>query len=118
MNRYAAIPWPWAALFLCLALLAQEFLHRFLVRLHGEHRATLPVVRLALHPVRVGLELLLVGDGGCHLLLGLGQLTLHVDDQLVEHLLGVFGPGDQVVEVGPDHRGQAVEDSHRGHPSR
>ena len=29
MNRYAAIPWPWAALFLCLALLAQEFLLRW-----------------------------------------------------------------------------------------
>ena len=29
MNRYAAIPRPWAALFLCLALLAQEFLLRW-----------------------------------------------------------------------------------------
>ena len=29
MNRYAAIPWPWAALFLCIALLAQEFLLRW-----------------------------------------------------------------------------------------
>ena len=29
MNRYAAIPWPWAALFLCGALLAQEFLLRW-----------------------------------------------------------------------------------------
>ena len=28
MNRYAAIPWPWAALFLCIALVAQEFLLR------------------------------------------------------------------------------------------
>jgi protein dithiol:quinone oxidoreductase len=26
MNRYAAIPWPWAGLFLCIALLAQELL--------------------------------------------------------------------------------------------
>jgi len=30
MNRYAAIPWPWAALFLCIALVAQEFLLRTL----------------------------------------------------------------------------------------
>ena len=30
MNRYAAIPWPWAALFLCIALIAQEFLLRTL----------------------------------------------------------------------------------------
>jgi hypothetical protein len=29
MNRYAAIPWPWAALFLCVALLAQELLLRW-----------------------------------------------------------------------------------------
>src|SRR4029078_2863958 len=28
MNRYAAIPWPWAALFLCIALVAQDFLLR------------------------------------------------------------------------------------------
>jgi len=29
MNRYAAIPWPWAGVFLCLALVAQEFLLRW-----------------------------------------------------------------------------------------
>lgn len=28
MNRYAVIPWPYAALFLCLALIGQEFLLR------------------------------------------------------------------------------------------
>src|SRR4029078_304902 len=28
MNRYAAIPWPWAALFLCIALVVQEALLR------------------------------------------------------------------------------------------
>ena len=86
--------------------------------LHREHRAALPVFGLPLHAFGIGLELFLVRDGGGHLLLGLGELTLHVDDQLVQHLLRVFGPGDQVVEVGPDHRGQAIEDSHRRHPSR
>ena len=29
MNRYAAIPWPWAGLLLCIALLAQELLLRW-----------------------------------------------------------------------------------------
>ncbi len=29
MKRYAAIPWPWAGLLLCIALLAQEFLLRW-----------------------------------------------------------------------------------------
>jgi disulfide bond formation protein DsbB len=29
MNRYASIPWPWAALLLCVALLAQELLLRW-----------------------------------------------------------------------------------------
>jgi len=29
MNRYAALPWPWAGLLLCLALLAQELLLRW-----------------------------------------------------------------------------------------
>ena len=28
MNRYAAIPWPWAALVLSVALIGQEFLLR------------------------------------------------------------------------------------------
>ena len=29
MNRYAAIPWPWAGLFLCIALMSQELLLRW-----------------------------------------------------------------------------------------
>ena len=28
MNRYSVIPWPYAALFLCIALVGQEFLLR------------------------------------------------------------------------------------------
>ena len=80
--------------------------------LHREHRPALPVLRLLLHRLGVGLELLLVRDGGGHLLLGLGQLGLHVQDQLVQHLLRVLGPGDQVVDVRPHHRGQTIEDSH------
>jgi hypothetical protein len=63
--------------------------------LHREHRAPFPVLRLLLQVLGIGLELLLVRDGRGRFLLGLGQLRLHVENQLVQHLLGVFGPRDQ-----------------------
>jgi hypothetical protein len=79
----------------------------------GEYRALLPVVRQPELGVGLVLQALLVGDGRGHLLLGLDQLAVHVGDQLVEHLLGVFGRGDQVVDVRANDAGEAVEDAHR-----
>ena len=62
-----------------------------------------------IHWLRVVLVLLLlllqhvlVGDGDRHLGLHLEQLVLHVEDHLLDHLFGVFGLVDQVVEIGPD----------------
>ena len=42
---------------------------------------------------------MLVGDGDGHLRLHLDQLILHVEDDLLEHLLGLLGLVDQIVEV-------------------
>ena len=53
-----------------------------------------------------------------HLLLRLGQLRLHVDDQLVQHLLRVLGLADQVVDVGPEHRRDTIPDAHATQASR
>jgi hypothetical protein len=37
-------------------------------------------------------ELNFVGDGGCNTFADAVQLFFHVDDQLMEHALGVFDP--------------------------
>jgi hypothetical protein len=39
----------------------------------------------------------LVGDGNRHLRLHLKELVLHVEDDLFDHLLGVFGLVDQII---------------------
>ena len=80
--------------------------------LHGQHGALLPVVGELELGVRLILEALLVGDRGGHLLLGLGQLVAHVDDDLIQHLLGILGRGDEVVEIRLDERRKTIEDTH------
>jgi hypothetical protein len=84
---------------------------------HGQHRAVLPVPRLLHLVLELRFQLALVGDGRRDLALGLRQLVPHVQDDLVQHLLGVFGPRDHVVDVRLDHRGQLVEDAHVVQPS-
>ena len=73
--------------------------------------SALVTVGQALRP-ESNLDIAIVRNGGRDLLFRLGQLPLHVDDQLVQHLLGVFGPGDQVVDVRPHQGGQTVKDPH------
>ena len=80
--------------------------------LDGEHRAALPVLRLLVLGVGLVAEPLLVGDRRGDLLLGLHELAAHVDEDLRQHLLGIFGPGDEVVDVGLEQRGEAIEDAH------
>jgi hypothetical protein len=80
--------------------------------LDREHRPTLPLLGLLFLLLNLGLEFLLVGDGGGNLLLGLGQLTAHVANQLVEHLLRVFRLIDEVVDVRFEQSRQAIEDPH------
>ena len=69
--------------------------------LDREHRALLPVRACLILGVGLVAQTLFVGDRGGHLLLGLDELRPHVDQDLVQHLLGVFGPGDQIVDVRP-----------------
>src|ERR1019366_9053781 len=61
---------------------------------------------------------LLVGDRAGHLLLGLRKLVAHVDQDLVQHLLRILRPGDEVVDVGLEQRGDAIEYAHRQRASR
>ena len=67
--------------------------------LHRQHRLALPFFGLDELLIPLLLQAFLIPDGDSDLLLGLDQLRLHVDEDLVEHLLGVFGLRDQVVEV-------------------
>ena len=86
--------------------------------LNGQHGATLPVLRLLV--LRVGLvaQALLVGDGHGHLLLCLGELASHLLENLRQHLLGIFGLGDEVVDVALEERGESIENAHGQRASR
>jgi hypothetical protein len=53
------------------------------------------------------LQQVLIGHGDRHLRLDLQQLVLHVEDDLLDHLLRVLGAIDEVVEIRPDQRGYA-----------
>ena len=57
-------------------------------------------------------DMALVGDGDGDLLLRLHQLRVHVQDDLVQHLLGVLRFADQVIQVALDERGEATEEAH------
>jgi hypothetical protein len=74
---------------------------------HGEHRLALPLGRLGSLLLVLLLDALLVGNRDRDLLLGLDQLRLHVDEDLVEHLLRVFGLVDQLVDVRADERAKS-----------
>ena len=45
---------------------------------------------------------MLVGDCNRHLRFHLEKLILHIEDDLFDHLLGIFRLIDQVIDVGPD----------------
>jgi hypothetical protein len=72
--------------------------------LDREHRAPLPVLGLLELAVGLVTQPLLVGDRARDLLLRPHELRAHVDDDLVEHLLGVFRRGDEVVDVRAEQR--------------
>ena len=55
----------------------------------------------------------LVGDGDRDGFFGLDKLLLHVEEDLVEHLLGIFGPIDQVVEIRFDEGAESRKYAHR-----
>ncbi len=84
-----------------------------LILLHGEHRSPLPILSLFQLLPRLILEALLVGDGGGDLLLRLYQLRAHVEDDLIEHLLGLLEFRDHRIDVGPEEHRDSVENVHR-----
>ena len=53
------------------------------------------------------LQQVLVGNRDCDLRLDLEKLVLHVEDNLLDHFLRVFGLVDQVVQIGPEQRGNS-----------
>ena len=79
---------------------------------YGQHGPVLPIPGLLDLVIQLGPELPLVRDGGRHLPLGFGQLVPHVQDDLIEHLLRVLGPGDQIVDVRFEKGRQLLEDPH------
>jgi hypothetical protein len=84
-----------------MLLLADEGLFGQVVPtlLHSQHGPMFPVPGLLDLIIQLGPELPLIGDGRGHLPLGLGQLVPHVQDDLIQHLLRVFRPGDQIVDI-------------------
>ena len=72
--------------------------------LHREHGLALPVLAMALLLIPLLFQALFVPDSHRNLFFRLDELRLHVDEDLVEHLLGVLGLGDQIVQVRLDQR--------------
>ena len=83
-----------------------------LTLLHGQHRAALPILCFLELLARLVLEAFLVGDGGGDLLLRLHQLGPHVEDDLIEHLLGLLEFRDHRVDVGSEEHGDTIENVH------
>jgi len=54
-----------------------------------------------------------IGHRDRHLRLDLQQLILHVENHLLDHLLRVFSPVDEIVEVRANQRCDAFEYCHR-----
>ena len=67
----------------------------------------LPLLLLVLR--RLPLQQVLIGDRDRHLGLDLQELVSHVQDDLLDHLLGILGLVDQVVQVGPDESGNSFQ---------
>ena len=80
--------------------------------LHGQHGAVLPLTHLLVLGVERRTELPLIRDGHRHFPLGLRELVPHVQNDLVQHLLGIFRPGDEIVDVRLDDRRQLRKNAH------
>ena len=76
----------------------------------GGPRLVAPLARGVAGLAGVVLDEPQVADGLRDGLLGLGDVVGEVPDQLIEHLLGVFGPVEQRVDVGANELPDAAED--------
>ena len=68
----------------------------------GELGFAVPLLDGVLMLLELAVEEVLVGDGHGDLGLDLHELVLHVEDELLGELLGVFGFVDEVVNVGSE----------------
>jgi hypothetical protein len=100
-----------------LPLSGQTFFGELLVaRAQRHHRAPLPLLGVG-HFLLVLLgEALLVRDRGCDLFLRLDELVVHVQNDLVQHLLGILRAADEIVQVALDELCETAEDSHASNP--
>jgi hypothetical protein len=76
-------------------------------RAHGQHGLALPLLRQLDLFVPLLLQALFIGDRDRDLLFGLDQLVLHLEDDLIEHLLRIFRLGDQLVQIRFDKRSES-----------
>jgi hypothetical protein len=86
----------------------------FVAGAHCQHGLAFPLLPQIGLLVALLFQTLLVGNRDCHLLFRLDELVLHVEDDLVQHLLRILGLGDDVVDVGLEQRSDARKDSHGG----
>src|SRR5581483_5284299 len=80
--------------------------------LDGKLRLLLPLVSLRLVILVALLQQTLVRDRSGYLRLDLDKLVVHIQDELSNDLLRVFGATDQVIDIRPYERRDAVEQSH------
>ncbi len=102
-----------------MLLLSDQSLLREVVLafLHGQHRAVLPLTHLFDFAVELRSELTLVRDGRRDFPLGLRELIAHIQNDLIQHLFRVFGPGDEIVDVRFYDRRKLRKDAHLLQPS-
>ena len=78
----------------------------------GELGFAAPLLDGVLVLLELAVEEMLVGDGDGDLGFDLEELVLHVEDELLGELFGVFGFVDQVVDVGSEESAYAFEEGH------
>ena len=100
-----------------VVLAAQGFSRQ--VVLTGRDRTTslfLPLAGKLFGLTKIGLKFFLLRDHVGDLLAGRLDVALHVAQDLIEHLLGIFGSIQRVVDVGAKQSGQPIHDSHSSPP--
>ena len=73
-----------------------------LLLIHRQFGLANPLGRFLLVLLLLLFEQVLVGDRDRHLRLHLQQLILHVENHLLDHLFGLLGLVDDIVEIRPD----------------
>jgi hypothetical protein len=82
------------------------------VLLNREHGSSLPVFRFLQLLLLLVVEALFVRNRGSDLLLRLHELRAHVENDLVQHLLGLLELGDHRVDVRAEEHCYAIENIH------